>query len=46
MKRVSTADVDTAAVFQPQMWALAWHEWEGDCVSSTDRYERSALEFA
>jgi hypothetical protein len=29
MKRVSAADVDTAAVFQLHMlWALTWHEWE------------------
>jgi len=47
MKRVSNADVDTAAVFQLQMlWALAWHEWENDCASSMDRHERTALEFA
>jgi len=46
MKCVLTADVDTAAVFHLQMWALAWHEWEDDCASSTDRLERTALEFA
>jgi hypothetical protein len=45
MKRVSAADVDTAAVFQLHMlWALAWHEWEDDSASSTDRHERTALE--
>jgi hypothetical protein len=47
MKRVSTADVDIAAVFQLQiLWAVAWHEWEDDCAPSADRHGRTALEFA
>jgi hypothetical protein len=45
--RLIVKRVSTAAVFQLQMlWALAWHEWEDGCASSTDRHERAALEFA